>query len=102
MAPKPTVPASGLLAGGPAETRASDRHPRGRRDGGHASDRRPAIPAASLTRDEVMLAPEVAELLRVPPSTVYDLARRGALPGHRVGRTWRFIRREVETWLLSA
>lgn len=53
----------------------------------------------SLTRHDVMLAREVAELLRVPLSTVYDLARRGILPGHRVGRAWRFIRCEIEDWL---
>jgi excisionase family DNA binding protein len=41
----------------------------------------------SLTRDDVMTATEVAELLRAT-STVYDLARRRILPGHRVGRAW--------------
>ena len=33
-----------------------------------------------LTRDEVMTACEVAELLRMPTSTVYELARKGVLP----------------------
>lgn len=36
-----------------------------------------------LTRDEVMPAGEVAELLHLPVSTVYYLARRGSFP--RVG-----------------
>ena len=49
-----------------------------------------------LTRFDVMTAREVGELLRLPASTVYDLARRGLLPGHRVGRAWRFIRYEIE------
>lgn len=57
---------------------------------------------APLTRDDVMLASEVAELLRIPSSTVYDLARRGVLPGHRVGRAWRFVRPEVEEWVQRA
>ena len=52
-----------------------------------------------LTRDDVMLAQEVATLVRLPQSTVYDLARRRKLPGHRVGRSWRFIRPEIEAWL---
>jgi hypothetical protein len=33
-----------------------------------------------LTRDEVMTATEVGDLLRMPTSTVYELARRGVLP----------------------
>lgn len=55
--------------------------------------------ARSLTRDDVMLAQEVAALVRLPRSTVYDLARRRKLPAHRVGRSWRFIRQEIEAWL---
>jgi excisionase family DNA binding protein len=55
-----------------------------------------------LRRGDVMTAAEVAELIRVPSSTVYDLARRGVLPGHRVGRAWRFVRPEIEEWLLAS
>jgi excisionase family DNA binding protein len=36
-----------------------------------------------LTRDEVMTAREVADLLRMPTSTVYELARKGVLPAGR-------------------
>ncbi len=49
-----------------------------------------------LTRNEVMTASEVAELLRMPLSTVYELARRGELPACRFGRTWRFLRSRIE------
>ena len=55
-----------------------------------------------LTRLDVMTTPEVAALIRLPTSTVYDLARRGVLPGHRVGRAWRFVRSEIEEWLLAS
>lgn len=55
--------------------------------------------AAFLTRDEVMTAREVAELLRMPTSTVYELARRGVLPARRLGRTWRFLRPRLEEML---
>lgn len=55
--------------------------------------------AARLTRDEVMTAPEVADLLRMPISTVYYLARRGELPARRLGRTWRFLRPRLEDLL---
>jgi excisionase family DNA binding protein len=53
----------------------------------------------ALTRDEVMTAPEVAELLHLPVSTVYYLARRGELPASRFGRTWRFLRPRIERLL---
>jgi excisionase family DNA binding protein len=53
----------------------------------------------SLTRDEVMTAREVADLLRMPTSTVYELARKGALPASRLGRTWRFLRPRLEELL---
>jgi excisionase family DNA binding protein len=56
-------------------------------------------PDGRITRFDVMTAREVGELLRLPASTVYDLARRGLLPGHRVGRAWRFIRYEIEDQL---
>jgi excisionase family DNA binding protein len=34
----------------------------------------------------------VADLLGIPRSTVYELARRGDLPVRRVGRRWLFLR----------
>ena len=49
-----------------------------------------------------MTAAEVAQLMRLPSSTVYDFARRGVMPGHRVGRAWRFVRSELEEWLLAS
>jgi excisionase family DNA binding protein len=52
-----------------------------------------------LTRDQVMTAGEVADLLHLPVSTVYYLARRGELPARRLGRTWRFLRPRIEELL---
>jgi len=54
-----------------------------------------------LTRDEVMTAREVAELLRMPTSTVYELARKGVIPASRLGRTWRFLRPRLEQMLAT-
>ena len=58
-------------------------------------------PGASrgLTRAEVMTAGEVAELLGIPVSTVYYLARQGQLPHSRLGRTYRFLRPRLEAML---
>ena len=55
----------------------------------------------SLTRDEVTTALEVADLLKMPVSTIYQLARRGELPTRRLGRTWRFLRPRLEELLAS-
>jgi len=52
-----------------------------------------------LTREDVMTAAEVAVLLALPKSTVYELARRGELPCARLGRTIRFLREEIEVRL---
>lgn len=46
-----------------------------------------------------MTAAEVAELLTVAPTTVYEWARSGALPALRRGRVVRFRRWEVEAWV---
>ena len=51
------------------------------------------MPAARpLTRTDVMSTREVADLLGIPRSTVYELARHGDLPARRVGRRWLFLR----------
>ena len=67
-----------------------------------ASGDGPTSARRSLTREDVMTAREVGALLHLPGSSVYDLARRGAIPGHRVGRAWRFIRYEIEDWLRAS
>ena len=55
-----------------------------------------------LTRAEVMTACEVADLLGIPVSTVYYLARRGELPHSRLGRSYRFLRPRLEELLEGA
>ena len=37
--------------------------------------------------------------LAIPKSTLYRLAQRGSLPGHKVGRAWRFDQDEVDDWI---
>lgn len=62
---------------------------------------RPLEPRHGLTREEVMTASEVADLLHLPVSTVYYLARRGEIPACRLGRAWRFLRPRIEQVLSS-
>jgi len=42
-----------------------------------------------------------AELLRVHRKTLERMALRGELPGHKVGRFWRFRASELDEWLRS-
>ncbi len=47
---------------------------------------------------DVLTIQDVSAYLRLPVSTVYRLARRGELPGHKVGRHWRFHWKTLEGW----
>ena len=54
------------------------------------------------TRDgEILTVMEVARFLRVPKSTVYKLARVGELPASKIGKHWRFLRRDINEWMHS-
>ncbi|GAB4202182.1 MAG: hypothetical protein OHK0013_15110 [Sandaracinaceae bacterium] len=44
---------------------------------------------------------EVARWLKIAPQTVVRMARRGDLPGRRVGNRWRFVQAEIRQWLLA-
>lgn len=48
---------------------------------------------------QLLTAREVAELLRLPVSTVYELARTERLPHLRIGRAMRFSREDLEAYL---
>lgn len=54
-----------------------------------------------LTAGDVMDAGQVAQLLHLPRSTVYDLARRGELPSVKLGRRRIFLRPHLEDLLLG-
>lgn len=48
--------------------------------------------------EQYLTVPEVAELLKLSPKTVYRLAQRRELPGFKVGSAWRFLRRDIDSW----
>jgi len=47
-------------------------------------------------KPEIMTAQEVARYLRLGLMTVYNLAKRGVIPGVKLGRCWRFYRKDIE------
>jgi len=56
--------------------------------------------ALHLPSDEVFLTTEeVLEYLQVNLRTVYRLIKAGKIPAVRVGRQWRFRKRDIDAWL---
>lgn len=58
----------------------------------------------TLQTEGLLTVKEVAELLRVPVSWVYDRTRKRSidrLPGIRLGKYWRFRQDEVLAWVES-
>ena len=56
----------------------------------------------NLPTDEVFLTTEeVLEYLQVNLRTVYRLIKAGKIPAVRVGRQWRFRKRDIDAWLDS-
>jgi len=50
----------------------------------------------------VMTLEEVAKYLRVHPSTIYRLVKRGKLPAFKVGSDWRFNLESIDNWRAQA
>jgi excisionase family DNA binding protein len=42
---------------------------------------------------------DLKKYLKIPKSTLYRLVQQGRLPGHKIGRTWRFNQNEVDEWI---
>ncbi len=53
------------------------------------------------TRPTIMTLEEVAKYLRVHKSTVYRMAREGAIPSTKVANQWRFKKARIDEWLLE-
>ena len=50
---------------------------------------------------ETLDATDVSALLKAEPETILQLARRGILPGARIGKSWVFLRDDVLGFLRS-
>lgn len=51
--------------------------------------------------ERLMTAAEAAQLLRVPRSTVYELARNRRIPFLKVGRRTLFVRQSLLDWIAA-
>ncbi len=52
-----------------------------------------------MMQDRWLSVDEIAEYLGVSKDTVYAWVTRKDMPGHRVGRFWKFKRAEVDDWV---
>jgi excisionase family DNA binding protein len=60
----------------------------------------PVEPVAPHPNDDIfMTAEEVIAYLQVNLRTVYRLIKAGKIPAIRVGRQWRFKKRDIDAWL---
>ena len=60
-----------------------------------------AVPLNLPTDESFLTTEEVLEYLNINLRTVYRLIKAGSLPAVRVGRQWRFRKRDLDTWLES-
>jgi excisionase family DNA binding protein len=55
-----------------------------------------------MSDDPFLTTEEVLDYLQVNLRTVYRLIKAGKIPAMRVGRQWRFRKRDIDTWLESS
>jgi excisionase family DNA binding protein len=55
-----------------------------------------------MNEDHFLTTDEVLDYLQVNLRTVYRLIKAGKIPAVRVGRQWRFRKRDIDTWLNSS
>ena len=54
-----------------------------------------------MIEESFLTTEEVLEYLQVNLRTVYRLIKAGKIPAIRVGRQWRFRKRDIDAWLES-
>jgi excisionase family DNA binding protein len=57
---------------------------------------------AQTERGAVLTISEVAEMLRLHPTTIYRLVKRGEIPGFKIGGNWRINGESLDAWLSAA
>lgn len=50
---------------------------------------------------EVLVASEAAEYLRLTTAALYELTRRRQIPFVQIGRRYRYLRPQLDEWLLT-
>jgi excisionase family DNA binding protein len=56
----------------------------------------------TFSREDLLTADEVAEVLRLKRTTALDYMRRGVIPAFKLGRRWYSLRPRLDAYLSSA
>jgi excisionase family DNA binding protein len=59
-------------------------------------------PKIDSINPSVMTVSEMANYLRVHPTTIYRLLKNGKIPAFRVGSDWRFNRERIDQWRMGS
>jgi len=54
---------------------------------------------SSIDTENFLTAPDVASILSVKQSTIYQWAKSGGIPHYKLGRIARFKRKDLEVWV---
>jgi|YNPBryunderm2012_1023409.scaffolds.fasta_scaffold01148_10 excisionase family DNA binding protein len=54
---------------------------------------------SELNMDKWLTLEQIAEYLQMSTSSIYKMAQAGKIPAYKVGRQWRFKRKEIDTWV---
>ena len=57
------------------------------------------VPGNSPDLDEILFVPQVAQWLKMDEAKVRRLTHEGMIPAFKVGKEWRFRRKDIEAWL---
>jgi excisionase family DNA binding protein len=49
-----------------------------------------------MSSDEILNIKEVSDYLKIPVSTIYKLVQDGKVPAVKVGKHWRFMKKDID------
>ena len=52
-----------------------------------------------LNMDKWLTLEQIAEYLQMSTSSIYKMVQAGKIPAYKVGRQWRFKKKEIDRWV---
>ena len=56
----------------------------------------------SKMNNEIMNIKDLSSYLKINEKTIYKLAKKGKLPGVKIGGMWRFKKEAIDNWMMNA
>ncbi len=54
-----------------------------------------------MSSDEILNIKEVSDYLKIPVSTIYKLIQDGRVPAIKLGKHWRFMKKDLDQLFMS-